>query len=102
MNRDGRQTGKQLVEDNVFHIRPSKVRVPDPDEPIIIGCHMYSWASDGRIVSQLSRLEYQISLKESNLHSQWKKLKEQILERKCWKPMKNINVFQIVGMDQMN
>jgi hypothetical protein len=30
-------------------------------------------------------LKRQISLKESNLHSQWKKPKEQIPERKLWK-----------------
>jgi hypothetical protein len=50
-----------------------------------IDCLMNSWASGHRIVSQLSRLEHQISLKESNLHSQWKTLNQQILERKGWK-----------------
>jgi protein involved in sex pheromone biosynthesis len=50
-----------------------------------IGFSMNSWPSDRVIINQLSRLEHQISLKESNLHSQWKKLKQQILERKRWK-----------------
>jgi hypothetical protein len=40
-----------------------------------IGCLMNSWVSDCGIVSQLSRLEHRISLKESNLLSEWEKLK---------------------------
>jgi hypothetical protein len=52
------------------------------------GCPMNSWASERGIVSQLSRLEHQISLKESHFHTQWKKLKQQILERKRWKTNK--------------
>jgi hypothetical protein len=39
-------------------------------------------ASDRGIVSQLSGLEHQISLKELHLHSQGKKLKQQMIERK--------------------
>jgi hypothetical protein len=66
-----------------------------------MGYRMNSWASDSGIVSQLSRLEHQMSPKESNLHSQWRKLEQQILERKRWKTIKNINIFQIIGMDQM-
>jgi hypothetical protein len=50
-----------------------------------IGCRMDSWPSRCGIVIHLSRLEHQISLKESNLHSQSKKLKQQILDRKRWK-----------------
>jgi hypothetical protein len=41
----------------------------------IIACPMNSWVSDRVIVSQLPRLGHPISLKESNFHGQWKKLK---------------------------
>jgi hypothetical protein len=46
---------------------------------------MNSWACDYGIISQLSQLEHQISLNESNLHDQWKWLKQQISERKVWR-----------------
>jgi hypothetical protein len=37
---------------------------------------MNSWASDWEIITKRLRLEHQISLKESNLQIQWKKLKQ--------------------------
>jgi hypothetical protein len=59
-----------------------------------MACPIISWASARGIVSQLSGLEHQRSLKESNLQSQWKKLKQQILKQKPWE---NDEIYQHIS-----